>query len=107
MPAIDKATQAPACRDVERRAKELIATWLDCDIEDVAVEIQVSLPEAVKKHQQAAEDARTEEAEARARAARESRAAVRELANARMTVRDIGAVLGISYQRAQQLLRSA
>ncbi|HKE50951.1 MAG TPA: HicB family toxin-antitoxin system [Actinomycetes bacterium] len=107
VPALNKATQAPRFSDVEGRAKELIATWLDCEVDQVHVDVMLELPETVREHQQAAEEARREEAEARARAARESRAAVRELADAGMTVRDIGAVLGISYQRAQQLLRSA
>jgi transposase-like protein len=35
------------------------------------------------------------------------RAAARELADAGLTMRDIGQLLGISYQRAQQLVSEA
>jgi hypothetical protein len=41
---------------------------------------------------------------AQAAAARERRIAARELKAKGLTVRDIGAALGISYQRAQQLV---
>jgi hypothetical protein len=70
------------------------------------VDIDVELPSVVEAHLEAAIRLREEEATARARAAEESRAAARELRDSGLTVRELGIALGISYQRAQQLLTS-
>ena len=71
-----------------------------------AVEVQVTLPDPVVKHLRRAEDARASAAAAQADAAREVRLAATELQRSGMSLRDIGRALGVSYQRAHQLVSS-
>lgn len=61
---------------------------------------------ALQKHVAKARELRDDSDRLRADAAREWRAAAQGLASSGMTVRDIGAALDVSFQRAQQLVRS-
>ena len=60
----------------------------------------------VREHLAAAERLRDDAAEATRRAAEESRAAARELAASGLSLRDVGEALGVSHQRAHQLVRT-
>lgn len=104
VPAVDRWTQARSLREVEVTAKDLIVVMLDVDPETVCVDVEVRLPEVVQAHVDAARQLREQAAEANSAAARESRAAARSLADQGMTMRDIGAALGISHQRVAQLV---
>jgi hypothetical protein len=55
----------------------------------------------------AAEKLRQESARSQAEAARQLRAAAQELHEAGLPLRDVGSALGVSYQRAPQLVRTA
>ena len=68
------------------------------------VEYDIELPEAVREHLARAEQLRSESAEAQAAAAAEVRAAARELHQGGLPLRDVGQLLGISHQRAHQLV---
>ncbi|MCR6711951.1 MAG: hypothetical protein NVV57_04300 [Demequina sp.] len=106
VPAVDGATQARSLTEVEPMARDLIAEITGRTPSTISVDIDVELPSVVEAHLEAAIRLREEEATARARAAEESRAAARELRDSGLTVRELGIALGISYQRAQQLLTS-
>lgn len=104
VPAVDRWTQARSLPEVEAMAKDLIAVMLEVDPESVRLDVEIRLPAAVQEHLEAAKRLRETAAEANSAAARESRAAARALADQGMTMRDIGAALGISHQRAAQLV---
>ncbi|HEU5222158.1 MAG TPA: hypothetical protein VFU07_00555 [Candidatus Lumbricidophila sp.] len=78
---------------------------------EASAEIQIAVtpvvPESVREHQRRAVELREAAQAASSRAAEEHRAAAKELEAAGLTVRDIGAVLGVSFQRAHQLVRAA
>ncbi len=98
------ATQARHLRELEAMTTDLIAVMTG-DRHPV-VEYTFVLPESVQDHLTAAERLRASSAEAQAHAAAEVRAAARELHDRGVPVRDIGRVLGVSFQRAHQLIAS-
>lgn len=100
-------TQAHNLAEVEPMARDLIALWLDAPADSFDVEVQVELPEAVQHHLELSAKLRQEAAASQAAAADEYRRAAIELKEIGLTVRDIGAALGISHQRVQQLVTSA
>lgn len=62
------------------------------------------VPDAYRQARAEAERLRAAAAEANGRAAEESRKAARVLAGMGLTLRDIGTVMGVSHQRAAQLI---
>lgn len=106
-PAVQRWTQARHLKEVEPMARDLIAIMCDVAPDSFDLAIDVRLPEDVRRHLDEATRLREESARANAAAAVESRQAARALAETGMTVRDIGAALGVSHQRAAQLLKAA
>lgn len=106
IPAIDGATQAQNVGEIEEMAIDYIAAVTDAPETEVHVTIELILPEAIKGHLSRAVELRTLEAEARTGAAEQARLAARALRNAGLTLREVGTVLGVSHQRAQQLVSS-
>jgi predicted RNase H-like HicB family nuclease len=104
IPEIDQYTQGRNLAEVEPMARDLIALWLEIPEASFRVEVHVELPNDVRHHLELAAMYTANSAHAQAQAARERRLAARELKAKGLTVRDIGAALGISYQRAQQLV---
>jgi hypothetical protein len=104
---LDGATQARNLNEVDVMAADYVAIMTEQDPDDVHVTWRIELPEEVRRHLAAAEASRRAEAEARQRAASESRQAARALRSLGLSVREVGAALGMSHQRAQQLLVSA
>lgn len=72
--------------------------------EAVAVEIIPTLPTHVRHHMDRAEQLRHTAVWANNAAAIETRAAARGLAQAGLSLRDIGTIFGVSFQRAHQLV---
>ena len=97
-------TWARNLAEVEATTRDLIALWLEVPEASFSVEVKVDLPFGVRQHLSDAQKYADEAAHFQAAAANERRQAARELKNAGLTVRDIGAALGVSHQRAQQLL---
>ena len=72
--------------------------------EDVVVDYDIRLPDAVAEHLRRFEELRATSAEAQAAAAAEIRSAARQLHEQGVALRDVGKVLGVSHQRAHQLV---
>jgi DNA-directed RNA polymerase specialized sigma24 family protein len=66
----------------------------------------VHLPDSVQDHLARADVLREEAGRKKAEAAAESRAAVRELIAEGLSQREAGEVLGLSFQRVNQLVNS-
>lgn len=98
-------TQARHLRELDAMARDLVAVMTEVEPEDVGeIEYEFVLPRSVRSHLERAAVLHEESARARSKAAAETRAAARELADQGLTVRDIGRLLGVSHQRAHQLL---
>ncbi|MCX5215610.1 type II toxin-antitoxin system HicB family antitoxin [Kitasatospora sp. NBC_00240] len=96
-------TQGRNLKEAEQMAREAVALLLDVEEDQVLIDLRPELPRAttdILADFQARRTAR-EDAEAAERTAQE--AAARALKAAGLSVRDAGAVLGISHQRIAQL----
>lgn len=86
--------------------RSAIASFTGVAEQIVVVDVRPVLPEAAEKHICRARELRGTAAWANHAAAEEARAAARVLAKAKLSLRDIGTILGVSYQRAHQLIHS-
>lgn len=100
-------TQARNLREVPEMIQDLVATVLGVAPDSFAVQWSISLPELVQEHLERAEALRKESKRAQSESARELRLAAKTLRGQNLPLRDIGQVLGVSYQRAHQLVSSA
>ena len=108
VPDIDGLTQARRLAEVEPMARSLVAITLDVDPDSFDLSIETTSIDGVEvadRLAHAREDQRKAE-ELTAAAAAEVRAIARDLAGKGVPLRDIGVVLGVSHQRAQQLIAS-
>lgn len=83
-----------------------IATFLGVPEAWITVDVKPVVPAVVEEHLARARKFRQEAAWANHAAAQESRAAARALTDAQLSLRDIGTILGVSFQRAHQLVNS-
>ena len=104
VPEVDRYTQARSLREAGVMAADLVAIMTDSDPGSFDVTVTVELPSAARTYLERAHEQRERAAEANAAAADYSRKAARELADAGLTMRDIGQALGVSHQRAHQLV---
>ena len=109
VPELDALTQARRIDDVATAAKELIALETGVSLADVEIEQHIELEpggEDLAAHVAdiKAQRARLSEEEARVKASTEAFA--KRLAGAHVPVRDIGSLLGVTFQRASQLVNS-
>lgn len=106
VPEVDQYTQGRNLADAENMARDLAATLWDVPVDEVELEsFVISLPHEVRAEMKRATELRERAALANNEAAQASRAAARLMHERHhMTVRDIGAALGVSYQRASQLV---
>ncbi len=96
-------TQGRNLKEAEQMAREAVALLLDVEEDQVLIDLRPELPQATTEilaDFQARRVAR-EDAESAERTAQE--AAARALKEAGLSVRDAGAVLGLSHQRIAQL----
>lgn len=97
-------TWAPKLAKVEATVRDLVAVYLDVPESSFDVEVHIELPDDVRHHLELARKLAEEAAAAQSEAAQERRAAAGILKASGLTVRDIGEALGVSFQRAQQLI---
>lgn len=100
----DHWTQARHLREVQEMARDLVATMLEIESDSFELDWSVALPATVREHLDNAARLRAESERTNREAAKEARLAARGLKDQGLTVRDIGEAMGISYQRAHQLV---
>ncbi len=107
VPEVDGLTQARRLGDAGRMARELVAVTLDVPVEDVEVTVTVAPVEGIDVATAVAaiRDERATAARLEREASDRAAALARELAGRGLPMRDVGAILGVSHQRAHQLAR--
>ncbi|PZF09588.1 hypothetical protein [Curtobacterium sp. MCLR17_034] len=101
-------TQAKREREIELMARDWLSLMNDDrDPESFELVVEVAIPEAAQAHLDRAVALREESERARIEAAKETAAAALVLHESGLTVREIGPLLHVSHQRAQQLVAAA
>jgi hypothetical protein len=105
VPEIDGLTQARRLSEVERMARELIAVTLDLRLSEVAVEVAFGDIDGIPVGSFIQEISSEKEKAARLEedAAAKTKTLVKELVAHKVPLRDIGEMLGLSFQRVHQL----
>ncbi len=99
-------TQVRRIDQAEDMARDAIAGVLDVAPGSFEVVVVPEVPDTVRAIVAQATKARSQAAHAQAEAAHLTRKAAQQLVGEGLTVRDAGALLGISHQRVAQLLQS-
>ncbi|HEY2086234.1 MAG TPA: hypothetical protein VGH54_09445 [Mycobacterium sp.] len=105
VPEVDRVTQARHVREIERMARDLVATMEDVEPGSFDLEVSIDLPKYAQDHLKASRAYRHEALEANRRSAEEARIAARSLAED-LPLRDVAELLGVSHQRVHQLVNS-
>lgn len=101
-------TQAKRVREIEPMARDWLSLMNDDrDPDSFELVVEVAMPEAAQAHLYRARVLRQESERARVEAAKETAAAALVLHESGLTVREIGPLLHVSHQRAQQLVAAA
>jgi hypothetical protein len=104
VPELGHTTQARRLDKVEEMVRSLVQMFTDADPLSAAVTVDVVFPDdETRVEVELARDSRTRAAAAQHEATERLTQAARRLSEQGLSVRDIGTLLGLSYQRAQQL----
>ncbi|MBY6366941.1 HicB family toxin-antitoxin system [Rhodococcus corynebacterioides] len=109
VPELDALTQARRLGDVDTAARELVALETGTALDEVSIDVHVELAAGdgdltARVADIRARRDRLEAEEAKVRA--DTAAFARELAAAQVPVRDIGTLLGVTFQRVSQLVNT-
>jgi hypothetical protein len=107
VPEVGRSTQARHVRDIEPMARDLIAVMEDVPADSFLVDVDIALPDEVRKDLDLSADLRQQAATSQHAAAELTRHAARRLHDDGLTLRDIGKLLDVSHQRAHQLVEEA
>lgn len=99
--------QARALGDVESMARDLIAIMEDIPADSFALDVIISLPAEIQVELDRSAELREVAARSQAEAARLARLAARHLRDQGLPLTDVGSALGVSFQRAKQLIDEA
>lgn len=105
IPALDGATQARHLREVDPMARDYIHNVTGEPPESIELEVELVMPPEAREHLDRQAKLRAEAAAKAVAASQEASAAAWELHSRGIPYRDIGALLGVSYQRAHQLVQ--
>lgn len=105
-PEVGAVSQVRRLDQAVDEMREAIAYLAGTPEDSFDIEVIPEIPQEARDAMARAEQLRDQMRRANREAAEESRRAARVLADAKFTVRDIGRVMHISHQRAQQLVKS-
>jgi hypothetical protein len=100
-------SQARRLSHVEDVARELISLMTDTPPTEFAMHVNLKLPAEVHRDLERSAELRAEAARAQSEAAQLSRHAAALLHRQGLPLRDVGQALGVSFQRAKQLVDEA
>ncbi len=100
----EHATQARRLDQGEVMVRDLIAIIADTDPDSFDFSIKPLLPEDIAAELTHAQELRTQAERLAEEASGQTREVARHLADLGLPLRDVGAVLGVSFQRASQLV---
>lgn len=100
-------TQVRRLAEAEEVARELISLMTNQPADSFSIEVDVLLPEDVRRDLDQSAKLREQAAHTQARAAQLTRHAARLLRERGLPLRDVGQALGVSIQRAKQLVDEA
>jgi len=105
---IDGLTQSRRLGDVELMARELIAVTKGVDVGEIEVDVHVRSVGSIDidARLESIGRARAEASRLEREASRDAAALARDLVSQEIPLRDVGAILGVSHQRAHQLSAS-
>lgn len=104
VPAVERVTQARKVSEIREMAQDLIEIMTEKPAAEIELDVHIDLPTEVQERLDRAEALRAEAAQAQGKAAEELRGAAARLHDIGLSMREIGQVLGVSYQRAHQLV---
>jgi len=107
VPEVGRTTQARTLREVEPMARDLIAIMDEIPEDSFKLDVRLTLPREIQAEIEQSAALRAEAARQQARAAQLSRRAARHLRDQGLPLRDVGQALGVSFQRAKQLIDEA
>lgn len=107
VPEAERSTQARHLREVELMARDLIAVMEDVPPDSFELDVHIKLPGDIHQELARSAELREQASSAQTEAARLSRDAARRLYDQGLPLRDIGQILGVSFQRAKQLVDQA
>jgi predicted RNase H-like HicB family nuclease len=97
-------TQARRLDQVEAMAREVVSLLLEVAPDSFDLDVRAAIPDEVRAELARARDLQRQAERTQAEAATLVRDAARKLREQGLSVADVGAVLGVSFQRASQLL---
>jgi hypothetical protein len=107
VPEVQRTTQARTLGDVEPMARDLIAIMDDIPADSFGLDVSITLPADVQEDLERSAELRQDAARSQAQAAAASRRAARRLRDQGLPLKDVGQALGVSFQRAKQLIDEA
>ncbi len=106
IPELGQFTQGRNVVEADAMARDLIALYEDIPAGSFDVAMEYEIPINASAHIAKAEQLRSEAARANSAAAAEARLAAAELRAEGLGLKDIGRVMGVSFQRAGQLVNA-
>lgn len=107
VPEVARTTQARTLREVEPMARDLIAIMDDIPADSFELNVSITLPADIQAELEQSAELRKQAARSQAQAAHLVRHAARRLRDQGLPLRDVGEALGVSFQRAKQLIDEA
>jgi hypothetical protein len=107
VPEVERTTQARTLREVEPMARDLIVIMDDVPAESFDLKVTITLPAEIRAELDRSAELREQAARSQAQAAQLARRAAKRLREQGLPLQDVGQVLGVSFQRAKQLIDEA